>query len=306
MKFRKVRVFYNRRSGPGLSRFDRVEKAVSASWAGVADDIAWYFPSSRDSSRAMVAEALRDGADLILVCGGDGTVSSIGVELIGTGVPMGVLPLGSGNGLARHFGQSMDPAVSAEQLARGVVRDLDVGRVNGRPFLVSASFAWDAALVEAYEKLPLRGVASYVLAGAASLVEYVPQPVTLVIDGSERVEIPDPLLCTVGNLSGWGGGALIDSGADADDGRLELVAGRKRDAAHMLADLPEVFSGGSRNLPRVVYRKFSSLDILRAKEAPVQLDGEIADCGRDLGITVESRRMLVLAPAPEERSPAAG
>ena len=297
MRFRKVRVFYNRRSGPGVSRFDRVERAVSAAWAGAADDLAWYFPQSREASKAMVAESLRDGADLVLVCGGDGTVSSIGLELLGTGVPMGVLQMGSGNGLARHFGEDMDPAAAAAQLASGTVRDMDVGFVNGRPFLVSASFAWDAALVEAYDRLPMRGVASYVLAGAASLVEYRAQPFEIVVDGAEKIEIPDPLLCTVGNLSGWGGGAKIDDGADADDGLLELVAGRRRDGAHFLGDIAEVFSGGSRNLPRVVYRRFSTLSIRRAEPAPVQLDGELADCGRDLEISVGRRKMRVLAPA---------
>ena len=72
---------------------------------------------------------------------------------------------GSGNGLARHFGLSLDPAEAIGQLAAGEVRDMDVGLADGIPFLVSASVAWDAALVDAYNAIPFRGVASYALAG---------------------------------------------------------------------------------------------------------------------------------------------
>lgn len=94
MTFRKVRVFYNRRSGPGASRFHRVEEAFAKEWKDAAEDLAWYFPASREDSSRKVRAALDDGTDCVVVCGGDGTVSSIGRELIGSGVPMGVVPLG--------------------------------------------------------------------------------------------------------------------------------------------------------------------------------------------------------------------
>ena len=92
---------------------------------------------------------------------------SVGRRLAGTGVAMGVVPLGSGNGLARHFGQSLDPAESVEQLAAGAPCDIDVGVAGGVPFLVSASVAWDAALVEAYDaigyavRMPVTAVAGW-------------------------------------------------------------------------------------------------------------------------------------------------
>ena len=306
MKFRKVRIFYNRRSGPGVSRFHRIEEAFAREWAGVADDLAWYFPDSPERSRAMLRAALADGADLVVVCGGDGTVASIGAELVGRGVPMGVVPLGSGNGLARHFNQNLDPVASVAQLARGTVRDMDVGRVAGRVFLTSASVAWDAALVRAYDQMPMRGVGSYVLAGAVSFFEYVPQPLRATVDGGETFEMDDPLLFTVGNVAGWGGGALIDPSADAGDGRMELVAGRRKDAARMLADLPAVFSAGSCNLPGVVHRSFSTLRVERAEARPIQLDGELVDVPATLDFTVEPRRLPLLVPDFPSNGPRTG
>ena len=304
MHFRKVRVFYNRRSGPGISRFQRVEEAFAREWKELADDLAWYFPSSREDSSRKVRAALADGADCVVVCGGDGTVSSIGRDLIGSGVPMGVVPMGSGNGLARHFGQALDPVAAVAQLARGAVRDLDVGYADGAPFLVSASVAWDADLVRAYDQMPLRGVGSYVLAGAVSFLDYAPQPITATIDGGKPFTIEDPLLFTIGNVSGWGGGALIDPDSDASDGRMELVAGRRRDAPRMLADIAAVFSRGTSSLPGVVHRSFRELLVERPEARPIQLDGELVPAGATIRFTVESGRMRLLVPAPAPAAPA--
>ena len=298
MTFRKVRVFYNRRSGPGVSRFHRVEEAFAREWKDAAADLAWYFPSSREDSSRKVRAALDDDADCIVVCGGDGTVSSIGRELIGTGVPMGVVPLGSGNGLARHFGQDMDPAASVAQLARGAVRDLDVGYADDAPFLVSASVAWDAELVRAYDKMPMRGVGSYVLAGAVSFLDYASQPITATVDGAETFTIEDPFLFTIGNVSGWGGGALIDPSSDPSDGRMELVAGRQRDAPRMIADIASVFKTGTSSLPGAIRRSFRNLLVERPEARPIQLDGELVAAGRAVRFRVESGRMKLLVPSP--------
>ena len=301
--FRKVRVFYNRRSGPGISRFQRVEESFERAWADVADEIGWYFPTTREDSRRKVRAALDDGADLVVAAGGDGTVSSIGVELAGTGVPLAVVPMGSGNGLARHFRQKLDAAEAVAQLAGGRVVPMDIARANGRPFLVSASVAWDADLVRAYDRLPMRGVGSYVLAGAMTLLDYAPQPLTVTVDDEEPFTIDDPLLFTVGNVSGWGGGALIDPASDASDGRLELVAGRKRDAARMLGDIAVVFSEGSRALPGAIHRSFAKMRVERPAPAPIQLDGERMDADAAIEFTVDPGVLRILVPAESTSTP---
>lgn len=296
MSFRKIRILYNRRSGPGRSRFEAVQQAVGRSW-GVTADRAWYFPASPTESDAMVDAAVADGADCLLVCGGDGTVSSVGRRLLGTGVAMGVVPLGSGNGLARHFGLPLDPEDCLAALAAGGVRSMDVGVAGGVPFLVSASVAWDAALVEAYNAIPFRGVASYALAGVWSYFDYKPQPLETVVDGGETIRLEKPFLFTVGNLAGWGGGALIDADASAEDGRLELIAGERRDAPKMLAVVFRVFSKGGKALPRVLHRSFRSLSVSRPSAAPVQLDGEIVDLPASFDVTVRPAALRILVPA---------
>lgn len=295
MKFRKTRVFYNRKSGTGSS-LRQVQDAFSEHWKNRTEDLAWYFPTSPEESWAMLDRALEDGTDSIIIGGGDGTVASIGTRLIGTSVCIGVIPLGSGNGLARHFSQSLDPEEAVEQLASATVREMDVGFVNDLPFLVSASAAWDAAIVKAYDRSPLRGVGSYVLAGVYSFFEYVPKPVRIIVDGNEIIDLDRPFLLTIGNLSGWGGGARIARMADGSDGRLEFVAARQQDAAGLLANIAEVFDGGLAKLPRVIFRKFQTLRIERTESQPIQLDGELTEAPKTLEVTVQRAAIRVLVP----------
>ncbi len=296
MTFGKVRVFYNKKAGAGFS-FRRVQDAFAVHWKQTADDLAWYFPSSPGESFKMVDAAIADGVECIVVCGGDGTVSSIGTRPIGSGICLGVVPIGSGNGLARHFAQSMNCSEAIAQLARGAIRELDVGYVNDRPFLVSASAAWDAAMVKAYNQSPIRGVGTYVLAGVYSFFDYTPKPVRIVIDNAETLDIDRPILLTIGNLSGWGGGALIDKDASGCDGRLELVAARKQDAPLLLANLAEVFDRGLINLPNVIFRHFKTLRIDRAEAQPIQLDGELHDAPKTLEVNVQKGQLKVLVPS---------
>ncbi|MGN0845103.1 MAG: diacylglycerol/lipid kinase family protein [Kiritimatiellia bacterium] len=297
MQFRKVRIFHNRKSGLRITQLRSIQEAVDQYWTPLCDDIAWYFPNTPEACRTMLDHALADGADCILVSGGDGTVSSIGRQLIGTNIPMGVIPLGSGNGVARHFNQSLSPTKSIKQIANGILYDMDVGFINGSPFLVSASVAWDAALVRQYNHLPMRGIGSYLLAAAISFIGYRTQPLYITIDGREEISLPAPLFFTIGNLSEWGGGARIDLSAKANDGLLELVSGEHRDAFSMLLKLESVFfDEGCKLLPNVLYRRFSTLDIHRPSAQPIQIDGELLDCDADIHVSVRPHALRLLCP----------
>ena len=99
----------------------QVQAAFAKYWREVSDDIAWYFPSSKEESDRLVDLAIADGVDCIIAGGGDGTIASIGKKLIGTNVVLGVIPLGSGNGLARHFSQSLKPSDAVMELANSTI-----------------------------------------------------------------------------------------------------------------------------------------------------------------------------------------
>ncbi|MBO7299596.1 MAG: hypothetical protein J6V41_07325 [Kiritimatiellae bacterium] len=295
MKFKKVRVFFNRRSGIGTS-FMQVQAAFAKHWSGVSNDIAWYFPSSKEESDRLVDLAIADGVDCIIAGGGDGTIASIGKKLIGTNVVLGVIPLGSGNGLARHFSQSLKPSDAVKELANSTVVGMDVGYINEHPFLVSASIAWETDMVDLYNRFPVRGVGSYVMAGIGSFFTYKSSKTRILIPGEEDVVIKKPLLLTLGNLSGWGGGAFIDVEASGCDGKLELVYAETIYAPMMLAHITRVFETGLKSLPYVTMKKVASATLVREDPVPILLDGELIEAGKELNVSVKQNMLKVLIP----------
>ncbi|OQX58122.1 MAG: hypothetical protein B5M52_05975, partial [Helicobacteraceae bacterium 4484_230] len=152
---RKVLVLINPKSGL-LSMFSTMRQAFDRYWERAGVDLSYQFTQSKADGIAKAERAVENGVDIIIVSGGDGTVSTISRILVGTDTVLGVIPTGSGNGFARHFGIPLVTAKAVKALAHGSVRSIDVGLVNGDPFFVTCSMAWDAAIVRTFEKSPLR------------------------------------------------------------------------------------------------------------------------------------------------------
>jgi diacylglycerol kinase (ATP) len=281
--------------GAGMTLLKEFERTL-----GGAIDLTYQFSRSVEDGTAKARRAVEQGAEAVIVVGGDGMVNSIGAALIGSSAALGVIPTGSGNGFARHFGVPLDPRAAVRALAAARPRNIDVGYVNGRPFFVTCSMAWDAALVEAFERYPVRGVLAYVLAGAQKLGEYRPQPIRVELDGAAPVTFDHPLVFTVANLTQFGGGARIAPRAEPDDGRLELVVVERRNAARAIARIGALFNGTLDRLPEVDTRVFQRLRAVRREAAPIQIDGEAIDAGTTIEVTLRPAALRVLVPETPE------
>ncbi len=292
---RKVRVLINPSSGIGNS-FTRTRNALLAHWDLPRTELTFQFSKSKEDSKNKVQRAIDDGVSTLLVAGGDGMINTIGSLLLGSDVAMGVIPTGSGNGFARHFDIPLDPAKAVAALAGAKAKSIDVGFANEQPFFVTCSLAWDAALVNAFEKSRVRGVLPYIFAGVYEFFEYRPQPFTLILDGEKEIYIEDPQLCTIANLTQFGGGAQIAPGAKSDDGQLQLVTIRRRDFAKIVPMLGKAFDGTLDRMREIKTHAFKTLIVRRKKEGPMQLDGELLSAPAEVHIRVEPRALNVLVP----------
>jgi YegS/Rv2252/BmrU family lipid kinase len=291
----KVRILINPNSGLGFA-LDRIRGALIEYWDKPGNDLSIQFSTSKQDGQDKARRAVEDGVGRLLVAGGDGMVNSIGSVLIDTDTALGVIPAGSGNGFARHFNTPLDIAKATEALASAQVQKIDVGYANGLPFFVTCSLAWDAALVDIFEKSPMRGVLPYVFAGVCKLFEYKPQPFTLLIDGKEETTIEDPLLFTAANLTQYGGGAQIAPNARADDGQLQLVTLRQRDLPWIVPMLGKLFDGTIDRLHEIKTCPFTTLTVRRKEAGPMQLDGELVAAPAEVEIGVRPRVLNVLVP----------
>jgi diacylglycerol kinase family enzyme len=291
----KVRILINPNSGMGVA-LDRIHGALIEHWDKPGNDLSIQFSTSKEDGQAKARRAVEDGVGRLLVIGGDGMVNTIGSVLIGTDTALGVIPAGSGNGFARHFDIPLDLVKATVALASATVQRIDVGYADGRPFFVTCSLAWDAALVNIFEKSPVRGVLPYIFAGVYQFFDYTPQPFTLCVDDEETFTIDDPQVCTVANLSQYGGGAQIAPGAKADDGQLLLVTVRKRDMPIIVLMLGKLFDGTIDQLSGIHTKPFRTLTVQRKTPGPMQLDGELLSAPAEVKITVQQRALNVLVP----------
>ena len=292
---RRVRVLVNPKSGLGFS-FDSFWGIVEEQFGPFGADVSYQFSRDVADGRRKAEGAVRDGVDALIVVGGDGMVNSIGSALVGTPVALGVVPTGSGNGFARHFGIPLDLPGAVRALARSRRRAIDVGAANGRPFFVTCSLAWDAAIVRGFEAFPFRGIVPYVFAAATELINYAPQPFSVALDGGPEQVIPDPVIFTLANLTQYGGGAQIAPQARSDDGQMEMVVVLRQDLPLVLVNVARLFNGTLDRLPQVLTRRFRTLTVRRRRATPIQLDGELVEAGAEVEIRLLPQTLSVLVP----------
>ena len=295
---RRIRAMINPKSGTMYSSM-AVLDALQQYWDIPAHDLTIQYSKSIEDGQRKARTAIRDGVDTILVVGGDGMVNSIGAELIGSDVALGVIPTGSGNGFARHFDIPLDPAKAAKALANATRKRIDVGRANGRSFFVTCSMAWDATIVRSFEKSPVRGVWPYVFAAVYEFLGFVPQPIEVKVDGNEPQTFNDSMVFTIANLTQFGGGARIAPKACPDDGFLELVVILRQDGPKMLPKLVRLFDGTLDEVPEVITKRFQHLSVKRSVPSPIQIDGELVELGADIEVEVVPDSLTVLVPRGE-------
>ena len=291
---RLVHVLINPESGPRNESLE-VQQAIQQYWDTRRIDVIYQFTKNKNDSRDKVLKAAEQGADTILVAGGDGMLNSLIDVSLDCKIALGVIPTGSGNGFARHFNIPLDLADAARVLRNADQMQIDVGFANGRPFVVTCSLASETSVVEKFESLPIRGILPYVLSATYSAFEYEPQAVQITLD-QETLAFEEPMVLTIANLSQFGGGAVIAPNASPSDGKVELVVVERCNLPGLLLNLPKLFAGEINELPEVHCRSCHSMKLLRNKTSPIQIDGELIDADQEVAIEVQQKALTVLVP----------
>lgn len=245
-----------------------------------------------DATR-IAREAAKDGdREAVLVLGGDGTVREAAVGLLGTDVPLGLLPGGTANVLAQALGFSTDPLEVASVLGEASARPFDVGLCGDTPFLMMASAGLDAAIMEDVDpKLKsVLGRAGVLLSGLKSWWTYRYPELTLEADG----ELLHGTFAAACNIPLYGGPFHLAPEACFDDGALDLVLFRGS-RGDILGFAVDVLRGAHLNRPDVEVRQVEEVIFHRPRETPLQIDGDAWDEPLPVRVRVEPRKLRVLA-----------
>ncbi len=246
----------------------------------------------------LAREAVAAGCRRIIAVGGDGTMNETAQALTGTGADLGLVPCGSGNGLALHLGiptraaDALDFVVSEQTRAASI----DTGTVNGHVFCNAMGAGLDAEISQRFNRLTRRGLPAYVRTTAGALLRFRPSPI-FVSDDMGRSFRMKVLLVAVANSDQYGNRARIAPLARTDDGLLNLVALQPVGPFAALSCLVRLFSGSLHRSPHVQCLTSSGFVIERHAAGPVHTDGETHDAEARLVVRTSPRSLRILVPS---------
>jgi YegS/Rv2252/BmrU family lipid kinase len=227
----------------------------------------------------MLARAAAQGRyDLVVACGGDGTVSEVANGLAHSGMPMGVLPLGTVNIWASEAGIPRHPQGAAQTLLEGEDRTVDLGQVGGRYFLLMAGVGLDGAVAQNLG-LSLKkalGRVAYVVVGAWTATSFRGSRVQVRVDGQTLER--EVLWLVVGNTRLYGGLLAVTPQSKVDDGFLDLCIFSGKGLPSSLKYLAAVAGGRHLALEGVEYRRCREVAVLGSRSLPIQADGDPIGC----------------------------
>jgi diacylglycerol kinase family enzyme len=244
----------------------------------------------RGHGHELAAAAVRRGDRLVIAWGGDGTVNEIASALVGTATSIGIVPAGSGNGLARELRLPVAPPQAIAHALVSAPRKVDAGHIGGRWFFSIAGIGFDAHVASAFDRdlAGRRGLSTYVRVTARELFRY--RCGSYQVNGAAAVAA---LLITFANSAQFGNGARIAPSARIDDGLLDMVVFEERSRARTLWGLPKLFTGGVERVRGVSIRQLT--DAVVESDAPMvfHVDGEPVQGGTRLEARVHPGALRV-------------
>lgn len=252
------------------------------------------FCARKEDLDAMIDRAEETGVDVVFAVGGDGTVHETARRLIGRAPALGILPIGSGNGFARHIGLPVDPAAALGSCQGGRIETIDTALVNEHPFLGVMGIGFDAMIADRFASSTVRGLETYIREGMRAFAEFKAEEYEVTANGARSVK--RAFVIAVANSGQYGNNARIAPLASLQDGLLDVVIvdeTRLIDAAFLLARL---FSGTFHRSGGVTTLQTTEVTIRRPSAGAAHLDGEPMTLPEELHIRVVPRSLRLLVP----------
>ena len=294
---KRIMLIVNPISGTGNKKDvpEVVERTLAAE--GYSTDV--RFTGGRGDATMFASEASDKGYYGVLACGGDGTVNETARALCGSQTALGILPAGSGNGLARHLGIPMDVELAMEIVCQRNVVPSDYGSVNGVPFFCTFGMGFDAAVSHRFARQNHRGLLSYVRSALSEYVQF--RPTTYTISANGKLLTEKAFLVAVCNASQWGNNAYIAPEASLTDGLLDITvvhSGSPIDAALMGMD---IFTGFiSKNTMVHCFRAPAAV-IYRSEKGEAHVDGEPMMLDEILDVKCHRGALRLFTPLDRDR-----
>ena len=249
----------------------------------------------------IAANAVQEKVDVVVAIGGDGTINEIARSLVHTNTALGIIPCGSGNGLARHLRIPMEPKAAIDVLNRGHELCIDYGKINNIPFFCTCGVGFDAFISLKFADSGKRGLLTYLENTLHESLTY--QPETYEIENEEGTMKYKAWLIACGNASQYGNDAYIAPQASLTDGLMDVTIMEP----FTVLDVPslsfQLFNKTIDQNSRVKTMRAKKIKIHRVNDGVMHFDGDPLMAGKELEVEIVPAGLRVIASEKKKEKP---
>lgn len=289
---KKVFFIINRFSGTGYQ--DSIEGRIIDECAALNYGCTIEYTQQRGHATELAQQAVAEKFDMAFAVGGDGTVNEVAQGLIGSNVSMGILPKGSGNGLARHLGIPMKFASALKLLTSSQMINMDTISINGKLSVNVSGIGFDGHVAGMFGKNGKRGLAGYTKLVLKEFVSYKEIEAKVVVDGIAHQT--HSFIIALANSSQFGNNARVAPLASVCDELIDICFIRKVPFTHVVGFAAKMFTGTLDKSSLVKMYKGKSISIQFPKAVAYHIDGEPQDPASSFDVHIDSGRLRMLVP----------
>eukprot|EP01133_Synstelium_polycarpum_P004684 gene4684-5470_t len=239
-------------------------------------------------------EAANKNFDIIVAVGGDGTINEIGSKVILQNKVLGIIPFGSGNGLARFLKIPMSPVKAIKVINELNIKQIDTATFNDKVYFNMAGMGFDAHISSIFAGHKTRGLSGYVKLGLQEMLSYKPATYTITVDG--KVFTRTAFVVSIANSSQYGNNAHISPLASVSDGLLDVCVVRNFPLYKLPLLAYHMMTANTHRTDMVEIIQGKQIHISRPKEDAIHIDGEPFFMGKDIDISVKPLSLNIIVP----------
>ncbi len=252
------------------------------------------FTERADHAPELARKAAEAGARLVVAVGGDGTVNEVARGVLGTSAALGILPKGSGNGLARHLGIPLVLPQALELLNQPSFGKIDTCNINGHAFFCTAGIGFDGLISSVFAKSAKRGLSSYIQLIIREFTSFSAKPATVRVNGKELTS--DFFVVAFGNASQYGNNAYIAPMANIQDGLLDICLIRHVGVAEAIQLGYGLLTKQIANSSLAEFHTCSTIEVESPEAQHFHADGEYMGEATSFNIQLSPASLEVVAP----------
>ena len=245
-------------------------------------------------------ESKEQGIDIVVAVGGDGTVNEVGRALVHSNTALGIIPTGSGNGLARHLLIPMKIKGAIQVLNDCEITDLDYGIINDHPFFCTCGVGFDAFISEKFAEAGKRGPITYLENILKEGLKYEPE--TYEIEAENGTIKKKAFLISCANASQYGNNAYIAPQASMSDGMIDVIIMEPFDALEASQISIEMFNKTLDKNNKIKTFRSKEIKIYRKAPGVIHYDGDPIDTGKEIVVTLKEKGIKILTNPKADRS----